>query len=180
MWINPQTEQVFTLHAEIRAAFPSFSFPAEMTEDDIAFAGLLPVVPTAPPEHNQATHKAVPAAPVLQGGVWLQQWELESVAQVSQFERDRARYEKRAAVKDSLIAFMAADNMSRVRSAAWSVADLTGLMADPAVAAANAYMSTLSFELAAQSILAATSPLLTPEIKAVWVGKLQEHFYLEP
>jgi hypothetical protein len=47
-------------------------------------------------------------------------------------------------------------------------------MADPAVAAANAYMSTLSFELAAQAITAATSPLLTPAIKAVWVGKLQE------
>lgn len=104
----------------------------------------------------------------------------EPTPEPSQFKRDQSRYEKRAAVKDSLIAFMAADNMSRVRSAAWSVADLTGLMADPAVAAANAYMSTLSFELAAQSILAATSPLLTPEIKAVWVGKLQEHFYLEP
>lgn len=97
----------------------------------------------------------------------------------SQFERDQARYAKRAAVKDALIAWMAADNMSRVRAGTWSVAQLTSLMADPAVAAANAYMSTLSFELAAQSIAAATSPLLTQEIKAVWVGKLTEHFYLE-
>lgn len=97
----------------------------------------------------------------------------------SQFDIDEARYKKRAAVKDSLIAWMAADNMSRVRSGEWSVAELTSLMSDPAVAAANAYMSTLSFELAAQSILAATSPLLTQEIKAAWVGKLQEHFYIE-
>lgn len=96
-----------------------------------------------------------------------------------QFDLDEARYKKRAAVKDSLIAWMAADNMGRVRAGAWSVPELTSLMSDPAVAAANAYMSTLSFELAAQSILAATSPLLTPEIKAAWVGKLQEHFYLE-
>lgn len=97
----------------------------------------------------------------------------------SQFEKDEAKYKRRAAVKDSLLAYMAADNMSRVRSGAWTVSDLTGLMADPAVAAANAYMSTLSFELAAQVINAATSPLLTAEIKAAWTGKLQEHFYLE-
>jgi len=76
MWINPQTEQVFTQHAAIRAAFPSFSFPSEMTEDDIAFAGLLQVVPTAPPAHDPATHQAVPVAPVLDGGIWLQQWEV--------------------------------------------------------------------------------------------------------
>lgn len=97
----------------------------------------------------------------------------------TQFALDEARYKRRAAVKDDLLAFMAADNMSRVRSGAWTVAELTSLMGDPAVAAANAYMSTLSFELAAQSIMAASSPLLTSEIKAVWVGKLQEHFYLE-
>lgn len=103
----------------------------------------------------------------------------EPAPPASQFDLDQARYQKRAAVKDSLIAWMAADNMGRVRAGAWSVPELTSLMSDPAVAAANAYMSTLSFELAAQSILAATSPLLTPEIKAAWVGKLQEHFYLE-
>ena len=74
MWINPQTEQVFMLHAEIRAAFPSFSFPSDMTESDIEFAGLAPVQPTEPPAHDPATHQAVPAAPVLQDGVWLQQW----------------------------------------------------------------------------------------------------------
>lgn len=96
-----------------------------------------------------------------------------------QFDVDRARYSKRAAVKNDLLAWMAADNMSRVRAGTWTVAQLTSLMSDPAVAAANAYMSTLSFELAAQSIAAATSPLLTPEIKAAWIGKLTEHFYLE-
>ena len=74
MWINPQTEQVFMLHAEIRAAFPSFSFPSDMVESDIEFAGLTPVQPTEPPAHDPATHKAVPAAPVMIDGVWLQQW----------------------------------------------------------------------------------------------------------
>lgn len=97
----------------------------------------------------------------------------------SQFERDKARYTKRAAAKDGLLAYMAADNMSRVRAEVWTVSDLASLMSDPALAAANAYMSTLSFELAAQSIAAATTPLLTPEIRADWIGKLQAHYYLE-
>lgn len=96
----------------------------------------------------------------------------------SQFDRDQARYNKRAVVKDQLIAYMAADNMSRVRSGEWTVQQLTSLVSDPAVAAANSYMSTLSYELAAQAIQAATTPLLTPEIKALWIGKLQEHFYI--
>lgn len=98
----------------------------------------------------------------------------------TQFELDQLRYQKRAEVQSQLIAWMAADNMSRVRSGIWTVADLTSLMSDPAVTAAQAYMGTLSYELAAQSIMQATHPLLTPAIKGAWVGKLQEHFYLVP
>lgn len=98
----------------------------------------------------------------------------------TQFELDQLRYQKRAEVQSQLIAWMAADNMSRVRGGAWTVADLTSLMADPALTAANAYMQTLSYELAAQAIAQSTNPLLTPEIKGAWVAKLQEHFYLVP
>ena len=98
----------------------------------------------------------------------------------SQFEIDQARYSKRAAVKDELIAYMAADNMGRVRNGVWTVAELIGLMTDPDVSAATSYMGTLSYELAAQAIAQATTPLLTPEIKAAWVSKLQQHFYLTP
>ena len=97
----------------------------------------------------------------------------------SQFEKDQSRYQKRAAVKDELMAYMAADNMRRVRSGVWSVVDLTALLDDPAVVAANALMGTLSFELAAQQIQAATTPLLTPEIKSDWVSRLEAHYYLE-
>lgn len=104
---------------------------------------------------------------------------VQDIAQPSQFERDQARYAKRAAAKDGLLAYMAADNMSRVRSGEWTVAQLTSLMADPALAAANAYMSTLSFELAAQAIAQAQTPLLTPSIRADWIARLQGAFFLE-
>ena len=119
-------------------------------------------------------------------GVYVQQdWETMRADEMAarspqtQFEKDQSRYTKRAAVKDELMAYMAADNMSRVRSGAWSVADLTSLLDDPAVVAANSLMGTLSFELAAQQIQAATTPLLTPEIKAEWVSRLEAHYYLE-
>ena len=99
--------------------------------------------------------------------------------ELSQFDRDQARYAKRAAVKDQLLAYMAADNMSRVRSGEWTVADLTSLLADPAVATANQFMSTLSFELAAQAIASASTPLLTPAIRADWIARLEAAFFTE-
>jgi len=98
----------------------------------------------------------------------------------TQFELDQRRYQKRAAVQSELIAWMAADNMSRVRSGVWAVTDLTSLMADPALTAVNAYMQTLSYELAARAIAQSTNPLLTQAIKDTWVAKLTEHFYLVP
>ena len=119
-------------------------------------------------------------------GVYLQaDWEtmredeMRARGPQTQFEKDQSRYQKRAAVKDELLAYMAADNMSRVRSGVWTVADLTSLLDDPAVVAANSLMGTLSFELAVQQISAATTPLLTAEIKAEWVSRLEAHYYLE-
>lgn len=97
-----------------------------------------------------------------------------------QLELDRLRYKRRAGVQSELIAWMAADNMSRVRSGVWTVADLTSLLVDPALTSANAYMQTLSYELAAQAIAQSSNQLLTPEIKGAWVAKLQDHFYLVP
>ena len=98
----------------------------------------------------------------------------------TQFELDQNRYQKRAAVHADLMSWMAADNMSRVRSGVWTVQQLTSLLSDPVVKEAQTYMSTWSYELAAQSIAAATTPLLTPEIKAAWIAKLQANFYLVP
>ena len=82
-------------------------------------------------------------------------------------------------MRAELLAWMAADNMGRVRNGVWTVQDLTALLADPAVAAANQFMSTLSFELAAQAIAQAQTPLLTPSIRSDWIARLQGAFYLE-
>lgn len=144
---------------------------------------VFPFYASTPPAHNPDTQKVQEINPVKVGDEWVQQWEVidltpEQIAE-KRFASDQARYTKRAAAKDALLAFMAADNMSRVRAGTWTVADLTALLADPAVATANACMSTLSFELAAQAIASASTPLLAPEIRADWISRLQAHFYLE-
>ena len=143
--------------------------------------GVIAVEESPQPEYDRIT-QAVSCSYLEVDGVWSQVWSIQNLDPESvtdnRFKRDEARYTKRASVKDHLIAYMAADNMSRVRNGVWSVQDLTSLLADPAVVAANQFMSTLSFELAAQAIARATSPLLTAEIKSSWISKLQTHFYL--
>lgn len=99
---------------------------------------------------------------------------------LTQRRLDELRYQKRASVKDQLIAYMAADNMQRVRNGEWTVQDLTSLMQDPALQAAQGFMQTLSFELAAQAISQSEHALMTEEIKSNWINKLQENFYLIP
>lgn len=97
--------------------------------------------------------------------------------ELTQHQKDELRYQRRAADKDSLIAWMAADNIARVRAGTWTVADLQALLVD--LAPVNSMMQTLSFELAAQSIASSSNVLLTDEIKTAWVQKLTEHFYTE-
>lgn len=96
----------------------------------------------------------------------------------TQLELDTKRYQRRAAAKDGLIAYMAADNMSRVRAGVWTVPDLVALSNDPDVAALLNDVNTLSFELAVQRLPTITNLMLTPEIKADWADRLANHFYL--
>ena len=95
--------------------------------------------------------------------------------ELTQSEKDISRFIKRANVKDSLLAWMAADNMSRIRSGEWTLENLKSLLID--LSPINSMMQTLSFELAAKSIQSNNNPLMTAEIKDAWVAKLTEHFY---
>lgn len=167
VWDENNYCSAFALEADGKAAqFKVFSFYA-----------------SAPPAHNPDTQEVQEINPVKVGNEWVQQWEVIDLtpeqAAEKRFASDQARYAKRTAVKDQLIAYMAADNMSRVRSGVWTVEQLAGLMDDPDVAAANAYMGILAFELAAEALATAQTPLLTQEIRADWIARLEAHFYLE-
>lgn len=94
-------------------------------------------------------------------------------------EKDLAKYQKRAAVKDLIISEMATENMSRVRAGIWTVSDLINLTQDPTLKLVLDDISTLSFELAAQKLQTANNPLLTSDIKNKWILKLRGHFYNE-
>jgi hypothetical protein len=58
MWINPTTQQTFTTHSEIRAAFPNTSLPAILTDDFIESLGLDAVAPPPPPPPTVADFDA--------------------------------------------------------------------------------------------------------------------------
>lgn len=172
-----------TTHGNIEWSPNHFCPASALTPEEAVLFRVVPLQVTEPPEHDQFTQSVVRDGCELADGQWRYKWRVDDLtpeqSAAVRFQKDRTRYEKRAAVKDHLLAYMAADNMSRVRAGVWAVSDLLGLLADPAVAAANQFMSTLSFELAAQAISTAETPLLTPEIRADWVGRLQAHFYLE-
>lgn len=109
---------------------------------------------------NEPAPYVPPAAPVL-----------------SEQEKLASRFRKRAAAKDDLLATMAAENVARVNSGAWTAGDLASLL--NALAPVLAMVQSLSYEMAAQAISTSTHPLLTPDIKAGWVARLQTHFYPE-
>lgn len=90
----------------------------------------------------------------------------------SVLELDTEKYLRRADAKPRLMAEMAAMNIGRLKSGTWTTAQLVTLMADPEIKALVSYMETLSFELAISAINGLANPLITPEIKEVWVGKL--------
>lgn len=58
MWINPETQQTFANHSEIRAAYPQVSLPAELSDELIASMGLVAIAPPAPPPPTVADFDA--------------------------------------------------------------------------------------------------------------------------
>ncbi len=95
-----------------------------------------------------------------------------------QFESDKQRYIQRANSKDSMIATLAAGNMSRIRAGTWTVPELVSFMQDAVVIQILTDINTLSFELAFQKVDLISSPLVTDQIKADWKALLAANFYL--
>jgi hypothetical protein len=73
MWINPNTLEVFNLHADIRFAFKNVSFPSKMSEQAIASVGLLPLTSEPKPEVDY-TKNVTEGTPILVDGNWKQVW----------------------------------------------------------------------------------------------------------
>lgn len=95
-----------------------------------------------------------------------------------QFNADKKRYLLRSAAKDGMIATLAAGNMSRIRSGAWTVPELISFMQDSVVLQILTDINTLSFELAYQKIDLITHSLINDSIKTEWKTLLASNFYL--
>lgn len=107
------------------------------------------------------------------------QEEFEVVADqvLTQKEADKLKYLSRAEVRDDILSDMAANNMERVRTGAWTVEQLVSLTQDQELKLILDDVNTLSYELAVQKILAASNPLFTEEIKQEYISLLVAHFY---
>lgn len=97
---------------------------------------------------------------------------LPTPVQKTTLELDIEKYKRRAFAKNDLMAEMAAMNVGRIKDKTWTKVQLVELMADPEIKSLVSHMETLSFELAIGVIQGLTNPIVTPEIKAVWVAKL--------
>jgi hypothetical protein len=93
-------------------------------------------------------------------------------------EKDKITMAKRAAIRDTIIGEIAADNKARLRSGLWTTAQLIALTQDAEFKAAMDDILGLSFELAQSKVMAMTNPMVTMDIKMQIIGKLQEHLYL--
>jgi hypothetical protein len=97
---------------------------------------------------------------------------------ITQVDLDNARYTKRAAARDHIIAEIASNNLQRLRSGIWTLEQLVSLTQDSEFQAAMRDILSLSFELAMQKINAMTNPLVTSDIKLDVNSKLQANLYL--
>lgn len=96
---------------------------------------------------------------------------------VIQKAKDIARYKKRSEVKEELIVGICADNMERIRSGIWTVAQLVELTEDPIFKKLQDDINSLSFELAQGKVMSLTIPIITNEIKMEWVSRLQANLF---
>lgn len=90
-------------------------------------------------------------------------------------EVDTEKYLRRAQAKPLLMAEMAAMNIGRLKDGTWQKDQLIALMADTEIKLLVSHMETLSFKPAIDVANGLTNPMVTPEIKAAWVAKLEAY-----
>lgn len=92
-------------------------------------------------------------------------------------EKDLLKYLKRAEAKNKIIAWVAQENVARVKNGTWTTEQLISLTQDAELKDLLDDVNSLSFEIAANKITGLTNELLTSDIKAAWIEKLQGYFY---
>lgn len=80
MWINPNTQQTYATHSEIRSAFPQVSLPSGITDALITELGLAPLTENDPPAINPLTQRVYRDGCEKVGGAWQYKWAVEALS----------------------------------------------------------------------------------------------------
>lgn len=76
MYYKPETQEVFSGHSEIRKNLTNVLFPEVMDDEMLAYHNIFPLASTKP--SVALPQVAKPAVIVEVGGLWTQQWEIET------------------------------------------------------------------------------------------------------
>ena len=93
-------------------------------------------------------------------------------------EKDRLAMIQRALVKDNLIGEIASENKERLRTGVWSYNDLLTFLASEESKAVMEDIASLSFEMAQGKIMNITNPIVTMDIKLLWIQRLKDNLFL--
>lgn len=94
---NQQAKKYPYSFLELKHDNPETSFPVFVTHEVLAEWGVFPVIQQGPPEFDPATQNLIQVLPVLQGDVWVEEWEIQPA---SAKETEQRTQEKAAAVRE--------------------------------------------------------------------------------
>lgn len=119
-FINTSTGDYPVTFAQLRAAHPLTLFPEGFAED---FGDYAPVRPTAVPDHDQATHKAVELPPILSDGQWHQAWDVIALTQEEIDAARRALVPQSCTRRQGRLALLQAGQLDAVETAIAAITD---------------------------------------------------------
>ena len=114
MYYRPETNETFTTHSEIRSASPNVIFPASITDDDLAYAGVFPLVSAKPV--TPAGQVAVPLSIENIDGEWTQLWNVRD-ATPEEIEQMKPIIPRQVTMRQARLALLSAGVLGNVASA---------------------------------------------------------------
>lgn len=75
--LNNNLDQYPLTISEIRRMFPDVSFGNNPNPTDLLSFNIVKINPTPHPEYNSNTHKIISDSPILENGVWIEQWKIQ-------------------------------------------------------------------------------------------------------
>lgn len=114
MYYQPEHSRVFTLHTEIRAALPHVMFGATITDDDLKFCGIFPLICETP--EVDAGQIAVPLVVDLVDDQWTQLWTVRGMT-AEELEAAMPAVPQEVTMRQARLALLAIGKLAQVAPA---------------------------------------------------------------